>query len=365
GGGGGGNRSAFSDFRGYSPSQRTARRESYLRSYSGASYASRGAAAQDAAAWNEARSAPGFGQGWDPGYTPSTTPVGGSPVSGASPPPGSAALRTTPPGGGAVPPAPAGAAPAAAPATPVLPAGVPLEERPTATGPSPAARMMASDLHARQQMELISYGVGFQLGIEVRARLGQDGLDPDHADLLTGFDDGLRSREPRLTRAEIDDALAALHERVNARDLERLLGEDPAFKKLHDDNLERSRKLHETFGAGDTVVTMPDGLQYEVLVDGDGEMPAADATVIIDYRLMDYDGEVIGEKTGHRVVLRDAVVGMRRVLTMMRVGSRWTVAIPPELAFGAAGHPPELGPNQSLYAEVELVSIEPTVDVEP
>ena len=46
-----------------------------------------------------------------------------------------------------------------------------------------------------------------------------------------------------------------------------------------------------------------------------------------------------------------------KVLPRMKVGARWLTAIPPDLAYGPAGDPPAIGPNETLLVEVELVEI--------
>jgi FKBP-type peptidyl-prolyl cis-trans isomerase FklB len=46
-----------------------------------------------------------------------------------------------------------------------------------------------------------------------------------------------------------------------------------------------------------------------------------------------------------------------KVLPLMKVGARWRTAIPPQLAYGAQGDPPVVGPNETILAEVELLEI--------
>ncbi len=48
------------------------------------------------------------------------------------------------------------------------------------------------------------------------------------------------------------------------------------------------------------------------------------------------------------------------VLQMMSAGAKWMVAIPPELAHGPGGKYPEIGPNVTLFSEIELVEIKAT-----
>lgn len=110
------------------------------------------------------------------------------------------------------------------------------------------------------------------------------------------------------------------------------------------------------------VVTLPDGLQYKVLVEGNGKQPKDTDTVSVNYAGTLIDGTEFdssykrGQPTSFPV---NAVIpGWTEALKLMKVGSTWELYIPAALAYGAQGVPPVIGPNQTLIFKVELLSIQ-------
>ena len=210
---------------------------------------------------------------------------------------------------------------------------------------------------ARHQMEEISYAMGYFLGEEVRAGLDDDGVEADSDSVIRGFRDGLFDNLPQVPRTVIEELLADLHGNVEARLVEGLQARDPEFRMLAEENLARSRAFHEQFGGRAGVVTLPDGIQYQVLTKGEGPSPNADDYVIVNYKVIQLDGAVLSEGTGEELRVGGVVDGGARLLQMMSPGSRWLVAIPAEHAHGPGGKYPEIGPNITLFGEIELVEI--------
>ena len=110
------------------------------------------------------------------------------------------------------------------------------------------------------------------------------------------------------------------------------------------------------------VITTPSGLQYKVLVKGEGVVPQTTDKVKVRYEGRLIDGTVFDASSKHGdepVTFRpDQVIrGWTEALTMMPVGSKWQLFIPQELGYGdrEAGNIP---PYSTLIFDVELVSIE-------
>jgi FKBP-type peptidyl-prolyl cis-trans isomerase FklB len=110
------------------------------------------------------------------------------------------------------------------------------------------------------------------------------------------------------------------------------------------------------------VTTLPNGIQYEVLRKGDGEQPTAKDSVTVHYVGSLIDGQEFdssrrrGEPASFP--LGNVIKGWQEVLPLMRVGSRWLVTIPPDLAYGVNGAGAAIGPNETLVFEIELLSVE-------
>jgi FKBP-type peptidyl-prolyl cis-trans isomerase FklB len=110
------------------------------------------------------------------------------------------------------------------------------------------------------------------------------------------------------------------------------------------------------------VVTLPSGLQYKVIKEGDGAKPGPTDQVKAHYIGSHLDGTVFDssvERKEPAVFPLDRVIkGWTEALQLMKVGSKWTLYIPWELAYGAKGRAPKIGPHEMLIFEVELLGIE-------
>ncbi len=127
-----------------------------------------------------------------------------------------------------------------------------------------------------------------------------------------------------------------------------------------------NRKKGEAFLAEnakkDSVIVTPSGLQYKVLVMGDGEKPKAADKVKVHYEGTLIDGTVFDASRRHSEYplsfhANQVIKGWTEALTMMPVGSKWQLFIPQDLGYGArqAGQIP---PYSTLIFTVELLGIE-------
>jgi FKBP-type peptidyl-prolyl cis-trans isomerase len=110
----------------------------------------------------------------------------------------------------------------------------------------------------------------------------------------------------------------------------------------------------------DGIQTLPDGLQYRILATGSGPKPGAEDTVDVRWNVKLFNGgEVISDQSVSLDLkeIRLTLKGIFEALCRMEVGSKWELAIPPELAYGDAGHPPDVPPGSVLVCELELLGI--------
>ena len=202
-----------------------------------------------------------------------------------------------------------------------------------------------------------SYGLGFVVGEEIRTGLERDGVGVAKDLIAQGFRDGLNGADSLVTRERMDEVLLLLHKEMQNRMVRRLLDESPEFKQLYDANLARSRQFHELFGAQEGVVTLPSGVQYKVLREGTGRTPRLTDTVVINGKVTLLDGTVINQGNGAETRVDAAIDGGIEALQLMRVGSRWQIVVPPDMAHGAGGRMPKIGPNESIIGVIELLAI--------
>ncbi len=108
--------------------------------------------------------------------------------------------------------------------------------------------------------------------------------------------------------------------------------------------------------------TTPGGVKYETLKEGTGREFKAGQTAQFLYEERLEDGKVLDDRTkrGHHpenLTLSEKPIGWREALPGMRVGEVRKLTVPPALAYGEKGKPPEIPPNATIIYEVELVRI--------
>jgi FKBP-type peptidyl-prolyl cis-trans isomerase len=110
------------------------------------------------------------------------------------------------------------------------------------------------------------------------------------------------------------------------------------------------------------VVTLPSGLQYEIIKEGTGPKPTAEDKVKCNYEGTTIDGTVFDSsiKRGEPATfpVNGVIPGWTEALQLMPVGSKWKLYIPAALAYGERGAGQDIKPNSTLVFEVELLEIE-------
>ncbi len=105
------------------------------------------------------------------------------------------------------------------------------------------------------------------------------------------------------------------------------------------------------------VITTASGLRYADFVTGTGAVPAATATVVVNYVGTLEDGTQFDSGRNSEFSLNGVIPGFAEGIRSMRVGGKRRLIIPPELGYGAEGSPPRIPPNATLIFVVDLVSI--------
>ena len=132
-------------------------------------------------------------------------------------------------------------------------------------------------------------------------------------------------------------------------------------KELAEKNLNEGKAFMEENAKKEGVVTLPSGLQYEIITEGDGAQPKAKDTVKCHYHGTTIKGNVFDSSvkrgTPASFPLNRMISGWTEALQLMPVGSKWRLFLPPNLAYGEEQISKEIGPNSTLIFEVELLGI--------
>ena len=108
-------------------------------------------------------------------------------------------------------------------------------------------------------------------------------------------------------------------------------------------------------------MALSSGLQYRVLRTGAGKFPKSNSTVLVHYVGTLIDGREFDSSRGRgeaaTLNIGQVIRGWQEAIPLMRVGSRWQIFVPPNLAYGAKGAGAVIGPNEALIFEIELLDI--------
>jgi len=112
----------------------------------------------------------------------------------------------------------------------------------------------------------------------------------------------------------------------------------------------------------DGVTTTASGLQYLVLTSGSGKCPRKTDTVVVNYRGtlingVEFDSSYLAGREPAEFPLNRVIKGWTEGLQLMKEGSKYRFFIPANLAYGSRGAGIDIGPDETLIFEVELLKI--------
>jgi FKBP-type peptidyl-prolyl cis-trans isomerase len=203
--------------------------------------------------------------------------------------------------------------------------------------------------------ELHGYALGAMIADDMVGRVRKMGYDAPGDAIAKGFGDWVNEK-PTLTKEEVRKVFAAMQFEVNKKAEEKRKLEAEKNIKEGEEFLAANRKK-------EGIVTLPSGLQYKVVKNGDGTIkPTAEDTVVCHYRGMLLDGKEFDSSYGRgepaKFGLNRVIQGWTEGVQLMSVGSKWEFFIPANLAYGPNGSPPRIPPNATLHFEIELVGIQ-------
>lgn len=109
------------------------------------------------------------------------------------------------------------------------------------------------------------------------------------------------------------------------------------------------------------VVTLPSGLQYKIITEGQGAMPTKNDVVTVHYAGTLINGTEFDSSYKRNepatFPVSGVIPGWTEALQLMKAGSTWELYIPANLAYGTRGAPPVIGPNEVLIFKVELLGV--------
>lgn len=194
----------------------------------------------------------------------------------------------------------------------------------------------------------LSYAIGMDIGMGFK----NQNIDVDPQLLMQGMKDVISGNKTLLTQAEVHDTLVNFQKQLIAK-------READFKQINQKNVQDGSSYMQTNKAKPGVVTLANGLQYKVIKQGAGPMPADTDIVMVNYAGSFINGKIFDSsyQRGKPVSfpVTDVIPGWTQALKMMKVGSVWELTVPPQLGYGQNGMPPIIGPNQTLIFKIELL----------
>ena len=206
------------------------------------------------------------------------------------------------------------------------------------------------ELALQNDTDKVSYAIGYDIGDDVK---GQElGLSTEI--LLQGLRDGLVGNQSLISEQESQRVRQAFQAKKKAESAEKR-------GALADRNRQEGGAFLARNGSREGVVTLPSGLQYEVLSPGTGAAPGVSDNVKVHYRGTLVDGAEFDSSytRGEPAVfpVKGVIAGWTEALQLMKEGAKWKLFVPSKLAYGERGAGNKVGPNQTLIFEVELLAI--------
>lgn len=197
--------------------------------------------------------------------------------------------------------------------------------------------------------EKLSYSIGASIG----KNLKNESPNIDLNLLIEGLKSSMAGEKLLISDKEIRQAMADYQTKLRQHATEIKQQAIIENKKKSDDYLAANK-------AKPGVSVLPSGVQYKVIKAGDGKKPLETDLVEVNYRGTLINGtEFDATEPGKPASLKvsSLIAGWKSALTEMPVGSKWQLVIPSQLAYGERGVGNDIGPNEVLVFDVELLSV--------
>lgn len=193
-------------------------------------------------------------------------------------------------------------------------------------------------------MDKFSYAIGLGIGQNLLS-MGAKGLKVE--DFAQAIKDVLEGNKTAISHDEareiVNKYFSELEEKINA------------------ENIEKGKAFLEENKKNANVVSLPSGLQYEVLTEGKGKKPSATDRVRCHYEGTLIDGTMFDSsiKRGEPAVfgVNQVIPGWVEALQLMSEGDKWRLYIPSDLGYGAHGAGEMIPPHSTLIFDVELIKV--------
>ncbi len=195
--------------------------------------------------------------------------------------------------------------------------------------------------------DIASYGIGRQMGNQL---LENPFENMNFDAVLEGLKDALQKKESPINAEQFNAAFQEINQKMQAVQAAAAKAASAQGESFLAENKTREE-----------VTETESGLQYMVVDEGDGEMPTNTSTVVVHYTGTLLDGTVFDSSVQRgqpaTFPVNGVIAGWTEALQLMKVGSKWKLFIPYQLAYGEQGAGGAIKPYSTLIFDVELLEI--------
>lgn len=202
----------------------------------------------------------------------------------------------------------------------------------------------------------------YAYGLDMARAIQADEMDFDLAQLIQGLSDGLGKKKSTINEDEYAQLMAAITKEAEEKAIAK-------FERQSEANKKEGEKFLADNAKKEGIVTIANGVQYRVLKSGDGKSPKVNDNVQVHLKGMLLNGDQFFSSYSlnqpSTFPVGRVIRGLKDALLQMKVGDKWQIVIPSELAFGKEGNTPAapglpgVGPNEVVIYEIELIDIVP------
>lgn len=203
------------------------------------------------------------------------------------------------------------------------------------------------------QLETMDQKVSYILGSDIAERIKAMDFDLNTDAFVMALNDVRNGVEPRINDEEMRAVMTTFQAEQQAKHQEKM-------NKATEENLTKGQEFLTENATKEGVTQTESGLQYKVIEAGEGETPSADDVVKVHYRGRLLDGTEFDSSYKRdqpaTFPVGNLIPGWVEALQLMKVGGKWEIYVPADLAYGPGGTP-NIPPNSTLIFEMELLEI--------
>ena len=195
----------------------------------------------------------------------------------------------------------------------------------------------------------------YTLGVDIANNFRNQGLEIDAKAFSMGLEDALKNRKTKLTEEEMVATIDELKKSMQRKQIDQR-------RAASDANLKKGQEFLASNAKKAGVKSLKGGIQYKVITEGKGTSPSETDQITAHYRGSLIDGTEFDSSYSRgkpfQFTMNSVIKGWGVALKEMKVGSKWEVYIPADMAYGKRGAGQAIGPNETLVFTIELIKVD-------